>query len=516
MYEQLKDFKEDWNELSGNHQEFAKCGIDPHYFITKYVRTFDENDGESKLYPDFDYLREKVIPEILKEGNAYWPKSQRMLITISFCAVDLWLWLFREGENIYWTSKNERAVDNGGENANWNSVSGKIRFMYDRLPGWLKEMALGKALHSKFMWKKGSMKNPKNDNLITFEAPISAAGVGQGFTRARIDEAANVVYMETIHVNLTMSCRNNRHYISYPLGRTNFFAKLHFTPKHFDFRMVEVHWRENPTYDEEWYEQQMKRLTPFYIAQRLDISFEESAEGKVWEKFNYSVNVGEFEFVEGVPVYLFWDYGFKDYTSVGFACRMDQTRLRIFDWYQANFKGYRDIAKSVREILNKYGFEFRASGKDSEGFDKYELKAGHIQMYGDPSAKARRETGPTLQDQYEEQGLPVETCDSHNSIVVLDKIDDAFKKENIEIDERAEAIIESARYWEWPKDRQGNPKPGVTQPAHDQFSHAGKALEYGFFMTMMESESSEAIKDYSRQSAMVKEDAKPILDYSEL
>jgi len=202
MNAQLKELSEDWDTLTGNQQEWVRCATDPHYFITHYVYTFDEVDGAEKLYPDFPpkypYLRERVIPRILKNGNAYWPKSQRMLITISFCAVDLWLWLFQPGEIIYWTSKNERAVDNGGENSNWNSVAGKIRFMYDRLPDWLKEQCLGAAIHSKFMWKKGTIKNPVNENIITLEAPTASAGVGIGVTRARVDEAANVDYLETI------------------------------------------------------------------------------------------------------------------------------------------------------------------------------------------------------------------------------------------------------------------------------------------------------------------------------
>jgi len=184
----LKHLKENWNTHNSLQQEYARCAASPQYFATRYVYTFDETDKSSKLYPGYTYLMKKVIPEILQPGNAYWPKSQRMIITISFCMVDLWLWLFGDGENIYWTSKNERAVDNGGENSNWNSVAGKIRYMYDRLPSWLKAMALGKAYHSKNLWKKGSITNVSNDNLITFEAPISAAGVGQGFTRARIDE----------------------------------------------------------------------------------------------------------------------------------------------------------------------------------------------------------------------------------------------------------------------------------------------------------------------------------------
>jgi len=513
---QLKELSEDWNTLDGNQQDWVRCATDAHYFITRYVYTFDEVDGSEKLYPDYPYLRERVIPRILKKGNAYWPKSQRMLITISFCAVDLWLWLFQPGEIIYWTSKNERAVDNGGENSNWNSVAGKIRFMYERLPDWLKEQCLGTAIHSKFMWKKGTIKNPSNDNIITLEAPTAAAGVGIGVTRARVDEAVNVDNMETIHTNLSQSCRENRHYISYPDGRGNFFATLHFTPGHFDFEQVEVRYNENPNYDAKWRKLQEKRLTPFFIAQRIDISFEDSAQGRVWEKFSVK-NIGQFEFVSAVEVYLFWDFGWKDFTSVGFVCRISETRLRIFDWLQVNYKGYREIALMLRKKLSELGFQFLATGQDSEGFDTFVLNAGTIQSFGDPSVKARRESESlTLQEKYEEQGFPIELCDSHNTIVVLDKIDDAFERQNIEVDEQCEPIIDAGRYWEWPKDRQGVPKPGATQPAHSEFSHAGKALEYGFVMTLMNTGASDSLKKYQKQSQAVKSVARPILDMSEL
>jgi len=512
----LKEKSKDWDDLSAAQQEYVRCATDAHYFITNYVYTFDEVDNSTdKLYPDYPYLRDKVIPRILQHGNVYWPKSQRMLITITFCAVDLWLWLFQPGEIIYWTSKNDRATDNGGENSNWNSVSGKIRFMYDRLPGWLKEICFGQVLHSKFMWKKGSITNLENGNIILFEAPTASAGVGIGVTRARVDEAANVDHMETIHVNLAQSCRNDRHYISYPLGRGNFFATLHFTKGHFDFKQVKIHYSLNPNYDAAWRKLQEKRLTSFYIAQRLDISFEDSAEGRVWEKFTQK-NIGTYLYEEGLPVYLFWDFGWSDYTSVGFACRISETKIRIFDWLQVNHTGYRKISKMIREKLALIGFTYGVTGQDSEGVDMFKLRAGNIQSFGDPSAKARREIGLTLQEGYEEQGFPIEMCDFHNTIVVLDKIDDAFERDNIEVDETCEPIIDAGRYWEWPKDRQGVPKPGATQPAHTQFSHAGKALEYGFVMTLMDAGAEGSIQEYQKQSAQVSRTARPILDTSEL
>ena len=157
---------QDWKKLTQREKEFAWCAVSPFYFGTHYVFTFDEMDGKSKLYPAYPYLKDHVIPQILKPGNAFWPKSQRMIITISFCMVDLWLWLFQEGENIYWTSKNDRSTDNGGENIDWNSIAGKTRFMFDRRPVWLRKMALCRALHSRGSWIKGSSRNPKNGTII--------------------------------------------------------------------------------------------------------------------------------------------------------------------------------------------------------------------------------------------------------------------------------------------------------------------------------------------------------------
>jgi len=76
----------------------------------------------------------------------------------------------------------------------------------------------------------------------------------------------------------------------------------------------------------------------------------------------------------------------------------------------------------------------------------------------------------------------IEACDAHNSIMILDKIDDEFGQGHIIMDSRCEPFIDSCQYWAWPSDSRGNPKPGVTQPAHSKHSHAGKAFEYGFTM----------------------------------
>ena len=52
MNAQLKQHSDDWDSLTGNQQEWVRCATDPHYFINRYVYTFDEVDGAEKLYPD--------------------------------------------------------------------------------------------------------------------------------------------------------------------------------------------------------------------------------------------------------------------------------------------------------------------------------------------------------------------------------------------------------------------------------------------------------------------------------
>lgn len=504
-----------FQNLEAEEQQYILCKQHPLHFANEYIMTYDEVDANHKLYPDFPYL-ETVMDKFIVRENRYWLKSQRMLITISFCMLYLWDWLFNNGVNSLWIGKHQGAVDDGGAGSTWNSAMGKMRFMYDNLPGWLKEVVLGRMYHSSEFTKYTRIINPKNGNTIIGQAPTVSAGVGEGFKQCVVDEVSSIRYMETIHANLTQSCKYGRHYVSFPLGRNNFFAKLHFRPGHFGFKQEEVPYELNPNYTPEWFAEQERLSTKFVIAQRLLRSFEESTQGKVWDKFDFNKNVGDFKWIQGLPIYLFWDFGFKDATSVGFAQKPNDTRLRIFDWFEGNFMGYRDISKTIRGMLAKYDIRFEVIGKDSEGFDKFRIQAGHIEMFGDPSVSARRETGKTLQEKYEEQGLQIESCDSHNTIIILDKIDDALEASNLEIDSECEPIIQSMRYLEWPKNAQGEPKPGVTQPNHDQFSHAGKALEYGFTMTMAQEDAADSIKKYRNQSKMVKKSARPVLDYSDI
>ena len=185
--EKANNFVDGWNKLTGMERELARIELDPYYFCTKYIVTFDEEDTENpwKKYPEFEYLK-MVVGKIMTPGDKYWLKSQRMLITITFCAMYLHQFLFAKGFNGFMCSKSG-AVD-GGSKSGWNSLFGKIRMMYDKLPGFIKEYAIGRAYHSSEVTSFMVAKNPKNDNMIMGTAPTDNAGIGEGFTVALVDD----------------------------------------------------------------------------------------------------------------------------------------------------------------------------------------------------------------------------------------------------------------------------------------------------------------------------------------
>ena len=476
---------------------------DPFYFAWNHCVTFDERPGRGwKPYPKWDYLSD-VIHDIRHGGNLYWLKSQRMLITITFSVELLWEWLYEE-MNAIWIGKNERAADDGGANSTWNSALGKIRMMYDSLPPWLVEDALGRHYHSKYIFKFCNIVNPRTHSIIRGQAPTSNAGIGEGQTIAVVDEAAQIANLNVIHTNLARSCERNRHYISFPNGKDNKFAEVHFQEGHFGFECREVHWRLRPDYNDEWYDDQKKLGTKFEIAQRLDMSFEESVAGKVWPAFNYRDNVKDVRRVPELPIYMFWDYGFEDATSIGFVqydpaykqtvfkcsgkdclkrwraqpvcpdcgspglLTMAEGQLRIFDWLEQNHSNYIEISAALRVVMKSHGIE------SAPEFSK------RIQGIGDPQGSHRQiDMGLSLQDRYAEEGFSIMVAGAHETIAVLGTIDEWLANAQIIIDFRCEPIIDSMQYWEWPMGGDGRKKVGATQPVHNRFSHAGKALEYG-------------------------------------
>lgn len=201
---------------------------DPAEFAVRFIWTFNEEAATWQPWPDYPFLRETVFPLIHAPGNRLWEKSQRMMITLSFCAYFLWAWLCTDGFVAKMISWVQQRVDDGGENATWESLFGKMQKMYLRIEPWAVEHWLGRYYPAKKLFGYMKLENLRNGNLITGEAPTSNAGTGSGLTKAFVDEAARVKYLHNIHGNLMQACPNGTHYVSFPNGRANKFAEIRF------------------------------------------------------------------------------------------------------------------------------------------------------------------------------------------------------------------------------------------------------------------------------------------------
>ena len=201
---------------------------EPYLFATNFIWTKNEDTLRIERFPDYPYLQETVFPGMDAPGNHLWEKSRRVLMSISFCANFLIHWmkddLFLGGI----TSRNQKKVDDGGGASTWDSLFGKMRFMYDKIAEknpFVIEHFLGHVPRSDRLFKNLVLENPATSSTIIGEAPTPNCLTGGGFTKIFVDETARVPNMSSIHANLIMAAKNV-HYLSYPNGKNNTFYEV--------------------------------------------------------------------------------------------------------------------------------------------------------------------------------------------------------------------------------------------------------------------------------------------------
>lgn len=254
--------------------------------------------------------------------------------------------------------------------------------------------------------------------------------------------------------------------------------RVHKCGGHYGFEIVWIHWSDHPLRDEAWYEAQKQRMTAHERAVRLDISYEESAVGRVVPGFKITDVLDDMDFKPN-NMMLWWDFGFVDATSIGFVELVPVVRggervnvLRVRDWVDYNFSNYQQVAQNLRARLTNLGYHGSTS---------------RLYCVGDPAVKAREQSsGLSLQHWYAEEGFNINAAPAgYDCRHVWDVVNSWHEDGRIEIHADAVPLQECFQFWEWPKDLQGNPKQNATQPVHNRFSHAGKAFEYGFVTVCM-------------------------------
>lgn len=200
-------------------------------------------------------------------------KSRAMGWSYLWCGMAVHGLIFEEACHILLMSRKEMEVD-GGETGKPDSLFAKVRYMLNRLPGWLTE-----KVNDKYM----SIVNKATGSAINGESTNSSAGASGRRSWALVDEAAAIDNLEAILQSLNDNTKV-RIVISTP-RRGSHFNRLQKDPGWIDAAMP---WYEHPDrgrnrrrdatthtgWTSDWYEIQRATRKEQDLAENVDMSIE--------------------------------------------------------------------------------------------------------------------------------------------------------------------------------------------------------------------------------------------------
>jgi len=436
--------------------EVAACLESPAYFATKYCYTIDVETNEVKLFPEYPYLVD-FLEENKDPHNEHLEKSRQMIVSWAFMALFLWDITFVDNIADFITSRKEFLVDDGGSHSTPNSLMGRIRFMWERLPDFLKA-----PLEFSFL----RITNHANGSFIIGESSNPNAGRSGTWHRALMDEAALIPKSESVFSSLQQACKSGLYMNSTPYGRGNVFARIKFD-KGSTFNKRTLHWRRHPERDLAWYNTQKANMTEDQIARELDISYEKSVHGQIYHMFDFDKQVGSYPYDPSLPMNRGWDFGVG--APVGILWIQERPvpgwpypEIRIIDELEESGHTPPYYAKKVKEKPYKI--------RDEKG----NLVLKDANDYGDPAGKQTELNLKSWISWLAEEEIHIDVKYGQR------KIDTILAGQRImpyvRVDEKCTRFLECISSYKHPTDDQGN----IISDSYEEneFTHLMKAFEY--------------------------------------
>lgn len=289
--------------LAWEKEERDHCAEVPHYFVTTYCRAenlHDEALGDERpmptveLIPDWPHVR-AVLDALFPPRDVVIEKSRRMIVSwimMSACLHDL---LFQKNWPIMAMSRVQTDVDDGGENSTRKSLLGKVRFLWEVLPPFLK---------APLEFKHLSIVNREANTGLVGYSSSNSPGRGGGFRRAILDEFPWVEHSEQVMASVGYACVKGKVLNGTPNGKANAFYRVRQsayrafphgeTAKRVgQFALYSIHWSLHPHRDDTWRQQMIdsNAMTEEAVAQELDINYAKSVGRRVYPKFNEDTHV---------------------------------------------------------------------------------------------------------------------------------------------------------------------------------------------------------------------------------
>lgn len=245
-------------------EEYARCSVDPIYFIKTYVKIVHVDHGivNFELYP----FQERIIEAYKNNRKVICKIGRQQGKTQTTAAFFLWTILFQDNKLVA-VMANKAAVA--------REILGRIQFAYENLPFWLQQGVKE--------WNKGSIELENGSGIITAATSPNAI---RGFSAAivYIDETAFIptnIAEEffTSVFPVISSGQNTKIFLSStPKGMNHFYRMwMEAVQGISGFVPVEANWYDNPTRDQAWADDQLKTLGKVKYNQEVNCQFSGSS-----------------------------------------------------------------------------------------------------------------------------------------------------------------------------------------------------------------------------------------------
>lgn len=479
---------------------YEKCRRDPQFFIDHFCLTFDDRSDEGvvpmvlwdvqveKIVKPYLALIEVKAPHRITQGTA---KSRAMGFTWISLALRFWRWTFHPNWSILIGGEGRDDVDDGGQAATQQSLFGKIRFMLNGLPAWMKQDLYGPLIEKEEYNKRMFLKHPlKPRNVIHGKQLGSMFGRSRRYSEVWGDEVAHAEEMEDADKALKQTT-NRASFGSTPKGKQGFFYQL--MTGTLRIQRIYLWWAESPALNLAWYNEQREHMTDDAIAQELDISFEMSAGGRVLAEVVLDKwFIPAACYTPNLDLHVTIDPGYADH----FACiwsQWDQVHEqgRIVDSVMTNRKTVDWIVPFILGSIPPTTYRGEPWPHEYTDVEK-EIIARHgtwgppTYTMGDAAGGAKSLTsGTSPWEELERYGIFVDEIkikDDEEAIKVLNlfmrhiRFADHLLYQRNGPKETCATMAEVCTQWRYPKPRD-NSTSRISKPIHDMYCHLGDCLK---------------------------------------
>jgi len=461
------------------------CSEDPLFFINNFCYTYDPRGKKQpeKHLPFILYrFQEDAIiyirTHIENEKDMLMDKSRDMGASWIMDATFYWGWRFN-GWDLLLGSRKQDLVDKRGDMA---SLVEKLRYINSKLPKWLRA-----ALKENETDKTMLLVNPVTRNSIAGESNNTYFGTGGRYKAILFDEFPKWADTDATAWRSAGDSTPCRIAVGTPSERGRNCQAFKLIDQGID--RLSLYWVLHPKKNRElyyereennkiyldtskqedldkackmieagikvgsiWYDKESKRRTSVEIAQELNISYDASLEGAIFEKFDPKRQIVKHDTIKynsSLPVYVAADFGI-DTTSFVWI-QYDGYNYRVIDEYED--KGH-DISHYIPIIQSK--------------------PYGSVTILGDPrSGKSKQvNSSNTVYSQLKHAGFRVKE-------VVRTSINDRlnasrFILNRTLVSDRCVLFIGMVENWRMKRARE-NDRP---TPDHSIWSHMGEAFGY--------------------------------------